>query len=347
MIAASRSGCKRTYGWRSARTVLDVVRSRSSAELLRNLGTLLRPPAPYAQADQVTDLAVDWIDDLAGEPFFGWIHYMDVHGPYHPPDRYREQFQDNRVGVRRINEVWRRGLDNSDALSQDEVRTLIDAYDAEIRFVDHQLRRLFDHLSAEELLDETLVIVTADHGEEFREHGVISHRPRVYDELISVPLLVRDSRADVPDRVDELVSLLDIAPTVLAAFDASPPESYRGSPLQRFSAGGSGYDAVFAEVSHRPAGDDQRYQREEATVTYRTAERKYIRDNQVGEELFFDLTADPDETNPDPEGVTEADRETLREAVDAHLESLYASDGDTIGEVPEAVKERLNDLGYR
>jgi predicted AlkP superfamily pyrophosphatase or phosphodiesterase len=84
------------------------------------------------------------------------------------------------------------------ALSADEVELLVDAYDAEIRFVDEQLRRLFDGLDAKGLLEETLVIVTADHGEEFREHGRISHSPAVYDELVGVPLLVADPGRTLP-----------------------------------------------------------------------------------------------------------------------------------------------------
>lgn len=330
------------------RTLLGVLASRSPAELLAAPRTLLRPPAPYAQAEEVTDLAIDWIDDLASGPFFAWVHYMDVHGPYHPPDRYRERFQDDPTHVQRTNEVWRRGLDTPDALSADEVGTLIDAYDTEIRYVDEQLQRLFAALDSKGLLGETLVIVTADHGEEFREHGRISHSPAVYDELVHVPLLVFHPDGTLPDRVPGLVSLLDVAPTVLSAFDLPAPDDYRGSPLQRFAdeSGAGGYDAVVAEVSHRGAAADQRYQRSEAIVGYRTSDRKYVRDNQTGAESFFDVAADPGEIAPDPDAISDSERDDLRAAVDEHLDALYRGDRETTGAVPDAVEQRLDDLGY-
>jgi hypothetical protein len=100
-------------------------------------------------------------------------------------------------------------------------------------------------------------------------------------------------------------------------------------------------------VSHRGSAADQRYQRAEAIVGYRTPDLKYIRDNQHGTESFFDLTADPGETDPDPDTVTESDRDDLRAAVDDHLDALYRGDGEeTTGSVPEAVHQRLDDLGY-
>lgn len=333
---------------RRAEEGMRVLRTNSFIDLLGDLSALFRQPAPYARADTITDLAIKWSSEMDDDRTFAWFHYMDVHGPYHPPDSLLQEFHGEHPESGAVNDIWRKGLSEPDALTESDVALLTDAYDAEIRFVDEQLRRLFAALEARDVLSDTLIIITADHGEELGEHGAIGHSPKLHDELIHVPLLVYGG----PDRdlvpADEIVTLLDIAPTVLHNYDITPPDSYRGNPLHRFDDDAvQGYDHIIAEVSHtEDDNQDMSYSSEDAVVCCRTAEHKYIRNNQSGEEAFHDLERDPNERDPDPASLSDERREYLSNTVDSHLASLYEGEDEGQDEIPDGVKTRLADLGY-
>jgi len=95
-------------------------------------------------------------------------------------------------------------------------------YDFRIRFVDHAIESLFSAL-AKDILDSSLTIITADHGEEFLDHGHFGHRPKLYDELIHVPLVIKGPGIPQGKRVDKIVQHLDIAPTILDLLDIPVP----------------------------------------------------------------------------------------------------------------------------
>jgi hypothetical protein len=142
-------------------------------------------------AERITDSALDWLGKHAGERFALYLHYLDAHTPYGGPKRYARLFADpdyqGAIGD---------GFSDVDAANaglfddRDKAR-IVSLYDGQVRFIDDQLARILDRLRERGLLDRTVVAVSADHGEEFWDHGHFFHGQSLYDELLHVPLIVR------------------------------------------------------------------------------------------------------------------------------------------------------------
>jgi len=203
----------------------------------------------YARADTINDRSLNWIDTLDhSEPFFAWNHYMDVHVPYDPPEPYRELFHDNSVSTSESEALFKRSMSDPDSITQEERQTLIDLYDAEIRYIDTMIQDYLDELRSRDLLNNSLVIITSDHGEGFGEQGYYNHPRYLHDELIHVPLIVSGPCFDSAD-IEVPVSTLDIAPTILETVGEST-EDLPGTPLQNIGADPSAYDdrVVFSQA---------------------------------------------------------------------------------------------------
>ena len=155
--------------------------------------------------------------------FFLLVHYFDPHYDYvrHPRFNFAAERSGRLDGTQGISE-----LQSLADLTPDEIAFLRDLYDEEVRHTDAGVGRLLDTLRELGLYDDALIIVTADHGEEFLERGWIGHTRSLYDELVRVPLIVRPPGGPpAPQVVDALVSLVSLAPTVL---------DYAGIDLRRF-----------------------------------------------------------------------------------------------------------------
>ena len=187
------------------------------------------------RADRVTDHALAWLRDRpADRPFFLWLHYMDPHDPY-GGEHIREDLPCGAAEAPRIGvfidthmRIRKKGMDPTPV----EREHLVHLYDAEIRYLDRDLDRLFAALDAGGLPERTLLVVTSDHGEEFWEHGDWGHGHSVYREVSEVPLLVRWPGVVPAGRVIESpVSLLGLAPTVLRAAGLEAPAELQGRPI--------------------------------------------------------------------------------------------------------------------
>jgi choline-sulfatase len=141
-----------------------------------------RPRRGQRRADEVIGDATGWLEEVAGSRFFLWAHLYDPHRPYDPPEPFRSRYADPYVG--------------------------------EIAFADSQIGRLLEQLEAHDLLDRTLLIVAADHGESLGEHGERDHGIFIYQSVIRVPLIMRGPGI-APGRIGEVVRLTDVMPTVL------------------------------------------------------------------------------------------------------------------------------------
>ena len=197
-------------------------------------GELLEPetppadPIPYGPADELTRRGIEWLDGQGDDPFFLFLHYMDVHYPYLPPPEYREMFAHARVEGQTdasLQEPWlqQEGLDAPEHRHiAEHMRGL---YDASIRYTDHWIGELLDDLRRRGRWDDTLVVVTSDHGEEFLEHGGTIHKGTLYQELLRVPLLMRVPGRG-PARIAASVRNFDVMPTILdyAVGGDLPPE---------------------------------------------------------------------------------------------------------------------------
>ncbi|GMV20389.1 MAG: hypothetical protein AMXMBFR57_03380 [Acidimicrobiia bacterium] len=160
-----------------------------------SLATVKRP------GNEVVDLALTWMTGVADQPFFAWMHLYDPHAPYESPDEFRAQYPGH-------------------------------PYRSAIAFTDAQVGRVLDFLDQRGLADDTLVIVTADHGEGLGEHGEETHGFFVYQSTMRVPLIMRvPGRDRGPARVAQPVRSVDIMPTVLDLLGAPTPGPMEGATL--------------------------------------------------------------------------------------------------------------------
>jgi arylsulfatase A-like enzyme len=168
----------------------------------------------YARATEINERSLDWIDSLdEGQPFFLWNHYMDTHGPYEPPAEYARAYLDRPVSDGDAQSLYQRAIADPESVTDDEHEQLIDLYDAEIRYNDAQIGAFLSSLRERDLLERALLIVTADHGDAFGEHGYYEHPRYLHEELTHVPLLVRPP-GGTGEVVSTPVSTLDIVATI-------------------------------------------------------------------------------------------------------------------------------------
>jgi len=187
-------------------------------------------------AEKITDEAIGWIDELgAKRPFFLYLHYMDCHGPYIPPEPYSRMFLPQKpVEKQRVvpKDVIPLYLD----LIPDGTTTLeilVSQYDGAIRYFDDQFARMISSLKEKNLYDDMVIVFTGDHGEELMEHGRVDHGWTLYQEQLLVPFILKfpsgkEATVDLKGRVPEII---DIYPTVLSLAGLGVPRDIAGDDL--------------------------------------------------------------------------------------------------------------------
>ncbi|RDZ48216.1 arylsulfatase [Haloferax sp. Atlit-19N] len=172
----------------------------------------------YARAEEINERSLEWLDSLDGdEPFFLWNHYMDTHGPYEPPGEYATLYTDETVSGRNAQSLYQRAIKDPDSITDDERQLLIDLYDAEIRYNDKRIGEFLDALRERGLLENSLLVFTADHGDAFGEHDYYEHPRYLHDEITHVPLIVRQPNGE-SGVVETPASTLDVVSTIESAF---------------------------------------------------------------------------------------------------------------------------------
>ena len=179
-------------------------------------------------AEDINNRLLPWIEDNRDRDTFSFVWSVDTHIPYSAPNEFRI-FCGNAAAGRRVTRSDLRGAGPGDR------RCLVDSYDEEVLHADHCIGTLVGRLRSLDVYDSTLLLITSDHGEAFHEHHVYGHGHAPYEEVARVPLVVKSvSSAHAGSRIDALVELLDIFPTVLAAAGCRPDEKL-GSQLQGHS----------------------------------------------------------------------------------------------------------------
>jgi arylsulfatase A-like enzyme len=201
----------------------------------------------WKNASQVSDAALDFLKKHGRERFFLWLHYLDPHHPYEPQPPFDKKFaqprKDHEELIARLHaltteeqtRLLTRLGDGEEPMPAETFQAVVDQYDGEIAFTDVQVGRVLDTLESLGVADDTMVVITADHGEEFREHGRWGHGVTLYEEVVHVPLIVRYPGSTEGRRVTDTVRTLDVAPTALAVAGLPVPSSMRGSDLRRLS----------------------------------------------------------------------------------------------------------------
>jgi len=287
---------------------------------------------PYTRAETLNEQATEWLRGRADQDTFVWIHYMDPHGPYHPPPAYQRQFRDDVVGDRRAKRLWRRSVDDPDSLSSSEIQTLVDLYDAEIRYTDAMLGDLLSTLDSIAGLTDPTVVVASDHGELFGEHDRFGHPRRVYEELVHVPLALLGA-GTTHDTSTHPVENVDIVPTILDLAGIEE-EQYDGRSLLSSPEEPTGFSFASGEGSE----EDQFW------AALRSSDRG-VSGVWTQDGTCLDTDTEVYETNETEDAVD------LREQLRAILDATGATDGRVESgdqeSVDGVVADRLEELGYR
>jgi len=272
---------------------------------------------PYIKGDVINNKVASWLtshrqgDNL---PFFLWLHYMDIHEPYLPERKYID-LVDPSINIthdemfRLFSEVLlKRGASNKGT-----VKLLKKLYDAHVREVDGYVKEFFAILEKLDLLPNSVIIITSDHGDEFGEHGGLSHDDKMYSELVDTPLLIYDPARDKGEVCQKLTSNIDIPPTIVRLFGLEPVANFQGCsllPLEDYPEKGCFGEAI-----------DQRSQRggdiEKDTYFYRQQDIKLIYRANLDQWEMYDLKADPAELSNIVDRSPEAEelKEKLRPRV--------------------------------
>jgi arylsulfatase A-like enzyme len=266
---------------------------------------------PFARGEEITRNALSWIKNNMGFPFFIWLHYMDVHHPYIPPKKHLSKVSNSIISMKEAKTLHTKMLKKPDSMTNNDLRKLIDLYNGCINYVDFWIGNFLYVLENMNLLDNSLIILTADHGEAFGEHGDFGHgeiKANLYDEVIRIPLIIQTpegKRRIVGHQVD----LLDIAPTILDFSLIRKPNEMMGQSLLSALSGKYRKRASFSESLDLRAGgspylDEKHFGKDpknEVTlikkrgiVSYRTEDWKYIHKIDGSCELY-NLKTDPRE----------------------------------------------------
>jgi arylsulfatase A-like enzyme len=281
-------------------------------------------------ADRTTEEAVYLLKQFVrgDEPFFLFVHYFDPHAPYVPPEPFASLHPSGSA---------------DDALAQK-----IRAYDGEISFSDREIGKLLQVLEESDLERDTLVVVTADHGEGLMQRGHMHHGVHIYEEAVRVPLLFRwPGKIEAGRTLGEPVELIDLMPTILELVGVEPGDAFHGRSLAGALAGGESLDPQRSVFLHRRHYEPRRIG--DIAVAgekfgIRVGPWKYIVGEEEGTRELFNLQEDPGElVNVCERFPAVADE--LQEKLAAWKEAFGREDGGLETLSPEDL-ERLKALGY-
>jgi len=278
----------------------------------------------------------DFLEEHGDEQFFLFLHTYEVHTPYTPPPEYLQAFDpdyDGDLGDEITLQYLRSVFENPVRLrvSEKDQRHIVAAYDGEIRNMDAAFGDLVAYLRERDLYDNTLIVFTSDHGEEFGERGRHGwHSWTLYDELLTVPLLIKLPGSRYGGRtVGEVARGIDLLPTMVDLLDIDTTQPFEGTSLMDRVLNRR-TDVVFAVSQRDYAGT--------LPTSIRTARWKLY------DGALYDLAADPIERHD-----VSAEHPHVRAALDANLAVIRShsalSDADPI-ELDEALRRELRDLGY-
>jgi len=276
----------------------------------------------FPDARVIVDEAVTWLRAVAGRPFFLWLHFMDPHGPYYPTDDALQLMDDADISAELayyLNQYW-----NRRELPPRRLRRYRDAivclYDGGIRWVDVQIGNLVHAVKDLGKWDDCIFACTADHGEEFLEHGGRFHPQwSGKEELVHVPLLVRFPELGAL-RTDAVFSQIDLPPTLLQAMNISVPPQFQGrSRLDELRSSTCSDEPVVIECTE--AINPSRPQDRLSPRVLCIRDRKYKLVLRFGsqEQELYDLENDPAEQRPIGEGRETAVRRRFLELAREHL----------------------------
>lgn len=295
---------------------------------------------PDGQIDVTLAKARSWLERNDDKPFFLFLHTFQVHGPYTPPEEYAGLFRERSGGT--VDE-------NSPRELREEV-----AYDQEIRYADDQLKEFFGFLRSRGLLENTVIVFTADHGEEFLEHGEYGHGRNLFEQVTHVPLIVwGPGRVPRGQRDARTAGHVDLMPTILSLAGVAPPDQATGRDLLAAPGAASSDPPRFTE-SRTTIAFGKGFQIIPVlppSFLVQQGARKLARYREVDgfRYVAYDLATDPQENSP--LSADSPDFASMKRLVDAY-ESACTARLKRRDEPAKAIEldpereEKLRALGY-
>jgi arylsulfatase A-like enzyme len=306
----------------------------SVADYLRDSGVMsTHETTVYIDAEKITTDVIEWVRNHRESNFFLWVHYMEPHRPY-GVGRTTQEFSDRTESDAEKKRLIAKANQHPNQITEAEREYLIDLYDSDIRYLSSKIDRLIDSLHDFGIWDETTIVFTSDHGEEFDDHGVFDHRNRPYEELIHVPLVI-NAADGLKDRfqgaiqTEGFAELVDLYPTICEIHDIESPEALHGTSL---------FNGATATVSGTGSLRDNDF-----AVMYRNDKFKYIC-LTGGQDELFNLQDDPHELHSLTDERPEIAEELRQQIPHQLIDEVRKWDSEQYGD--DAPTERLKDLGY-
>jgi arylsulfatase A-like enzyme len=248
---------------------------------------------PYIKGSVLNKKVTAWLSKKKDDrPFFLWLHYMDVHEPYIPERKYIDvvdpsidMTEDEMFGLFK-NVLLKRDISN-----RNTVEVLKKLYLAKVREIDDATKEFFGILAEMKLLGDSVIIMTSDHGDEFGEHGGLSHDGKMYSELVNVPFILYDPGLKSAQVCETVVSTIDIPPTIVHLFGLEPVEAFAGHsllPLEGYPKKG-----VYGEAREKYGAHEKGDEKE--IHYYREGNFKIIYHEKNDSWEMYDLKGDPKE----------------------------------------------------
>jgi arylsulfatase A-like enzyme len=297
------------------------------------------------RGDRTTDAAIRWLEKNGIQNFFMWVHYFDPHVPYDPPPPYDKMYdlsyQGNIDGsMETLLNIW----DEKLKPTPDDIRHIISLYDGEISFADQQIGVLIQRLEQMELLNQTIVIVTSDHGESLWEHDYyFKHGDFLYEASLRIPLIIFIPGETMTQKViDVPTENIDIVPTILDLLKFRQPPSMQGESLLGLMKGEKRFKKTegFSECTGRKHESD-RFETQRYSI--RTADWKFIR-NEGGEGEIYYIKEDKGELHNLITSQPQV-KEALERVLDDKLSTLKRASARTDPRDADTIR-RLKSLGY-
>lgn len=254
------------------------------------------PEVPFLKGEKINRKAEAWLSShTAGadaRPFFLWAHYMDIHEPYVPDRKYLDLVDPSLdLTEGEMLSLFREVVLPRNTSDPEKVETLRKLYYAHVREVDDYVKDFFHVLDRLGLLKESTIIITSDHGDEFNEHGGLSHDDKMYAELIDVPLMICDPERGEGEVCTSLVSNIDIPPTIVHLFGLEPVQEFEGRSILPTS----GYEprGCYGEALFQVKGKGADPERD--VYFYREEDMKIIFRPRTDAWELYDLKNDPGE----------------------------------------------------
>lgn len=294
-----------------------------------------------ARDEVLTTEASRWLDANHERPFYMHVHYMSPHHPYDPPPPFDKWVPDK--SAKPMTYYPKKSyfpFDEGQAISDAQREDMIARYDGDILFADTVFQKLVDKLKALGILDDTIIVVMADHGEEFYEHKNWGHGQGLYNELIHIPLIIRYPKAFQPGRIKTPVMSVDVVPTMLEMASAPPKATAAGKSLVPLAKGET--------VPRNPQAFSELIYRFGATRSVVDDKYKLIhkqQDERVATEMYDLATDYPEQKNLAQQDTAEAGKlqtqmaDTLKWADEHKATAAEAKIDDEMG-------KRLKALGY-